>query len=194
MLKICPKIYKCKPSLSGGWPGGVRSCSSGKREGGLCCCRECYGKQEGTETGAFFSVAQKRTKRGSFVAVNAANCDEGLYRRQPFLGGQRCTLACGAHSAPWKTRKMTREKACFFPWHLSSFSFTQELTWRRKPTSRKLFGFCCQQNRGLGVQGALLPGSGVWGPKRPPSFSVADEARRSPQPKRACQRQREGDD
>ena len=80
---------------------------------------------------------EKVPKRAAIVAVNAAGNKKLRYRSPPFLGGQRYTLACGAHSAPWKTRKMNREKASFFPWHFSSFSFTQELAWWHCPTSRK---------------------------------------------------------
>ena len=125
--------------------------------------------QKDTITGVFFLVAQERTKEGNFVAVNAADSKKLLYRSPPFLGGQRYTLACGAHSAPWKTRKMTREKASFFPWHLSSFSFTQELTWRYKPNSRKQVWFFAQLPSRVRVQGTQYPGAG-YGAAEAPSF------------------------
>ena len=117
---------------------------------------------------------EKVPKRAAFVAVNAADYDEGLYRRSPFLGGQRHALACGAQSAPWKSERKSRGENLFSPRLSVRFSFTQELAWRRIPKSRKLFGFAPIFHRGCGSRGIIPLAQGHGGRGGPHRLSVAE--------------------
>ena len=102
--------------------GGVLFCSpkeNQKRQ--LCRCKCSYRKK--IRYGVFFLVAQERTKEGNFVAVKVTECNERLYRRPAFLGGRRHALACGAQSAPWKTKNGSRRKLAFSIAHFFVFFY-----------------------------------------------------------------------
>ena len=79
----------------------------------LLLFRQILGTGRSDNGGVLSRQPEKVPKRAAFVAVNAMEGKKIRYRRLPFLGGQRYALACGAQSAPWKTRKRPRRKLAF---------------------------------------------------------------------------------
>ena len=96
---------------------------------------------------------RQRCRRKSCKLRRGALSQSTVPGRPAFHAGLRC-----AKRTVEKRKKSLGENK-FSPRLSIRFSFTQELTWRHRPTSRKLFGISPSLHRGLGSRGRLSPGA-----------------------------------